>query len=504
MNEHAPEQWSARQVEAALRDLARRGECVKRHASREVWRLETAGRPLIVKFYPHARNRLRKLLRGNLAMHEFKRLQWLQQAKVAAPRAVAVLLGFSLGNVKGDALVMEAVEPAEQLDLAINRAALAGKRLPQRRSVAQQVIEIVAALQRGRIRDPDLHLGNFMLTPTGRVVLIDAYPLRRGRPSRGDLYKLALSVRGIATRAEIIRAWRRLAPGEPLPLFNPLLDKHWRKLQSRVFGNNSYFSRLRIGGWRGICFTRAKFPRHWSPASALTPSPEDWQREWPALLQRLTTRNCEVLKDAASGRVSACRLRLGGRELEVITKEPRRKNFTRLLSQLFNGSRARRAWKRSWAMLHRDVPTAWPLLMMERYRLGFAVEQLIVYERIDGDTLATMPLSRLPADQRRDLFFRLGAVLRRLEESGLYNRDTKSTNWIIRHDPTLGPLPIIVDVDGVDSRGRQGGGMLRLLRAMREHPEYTPEDSLHLCRGYTPFSPVPQEEPPAPDDTAAR
>jgi hypothetical protein len=35
--------------------------------------------------------------------------------------------------------------------------------------------------------------------------------------------------------------------------------------------------------------------------------------------------------------------------------------------------------------------------------------------------------------------------------------------------------------------------MERLLRAMRDHPQYTPADSLSLCLGYAPFGQLTRE-----------
>ena len=37
----------------------------------------------------------------------------------------------------------------------------------------------------------------------------------------------------------------------------------------------------------------------------------------------------------------------------------------------------------------------------------------------------------------------------------------------------------------------------RLLRSMREHPQYTPADSRELCLGYSPFARLRMETPEA-------
>jgi hypothetical protein len=79
--------------------------------------------------------------------------------------------------------------------------------------------------------------------------------------------------------------------------------------------------------------------------------------------------------------------------------------------------------------------------------------------------------------------------------------DAKSTNWIVFGDGTpAGPAPVLVDVDGVRHYRWATAGILRLLRAMKQHPQYTPEDSLALCQGYAPAgnpkSEIPEEDRP--------
>jgi hypothetical protein len=65
--------------------------------------------------------------------------------------------------------------------------------------------------------------------------------------------------------------------------------------------------------------------------------------------------------------------------------------------------------------------------------------------------------------------------------------DAKSTNWIVFNDgASAGPLPVLVDVDGVRHYRWATAGILRLLRAMKQHGQYTPADSLALCQGYAP------------------
>jgi hypothetical protein len=91
------------------------------------------------------------------------------------------------------------------------------------------------------------------------------------------------------------------------------------------------------------------------------------------------------------------------------------------------------------------------------------------------------------------LFRRTGRILRRIEKAGFSHFDAKASNWIIYQDDVTGPQPILVDVDGIRRRQWIALGIQRLLRSMRDHPQYTPADSLALCQGYAPHARLSQE-----------
>ena len=125
---------------------------------------------------------------------------------------------------------------------------------------------------------------------------------------------------------------------------------------------------------------------------------------------------------------------------------------------------------------------------MERRRFGYVTDTLIVYERVAGSLLTLLDLGTLDDRSRDTLFRRLGRTLRRLEDGGLAQFDAKSNNWMILDDPKLGPVPVVIDVDGVREAGASTAPIERLLRSMKDHPQYTPTDSLALCQGYAPYA----------------
>jgi hypothetical protein len=141
----------------------------------------------------------------------------------------------------------------------------------------------------------------------------------------------------------------------------------------------------------------------------------------------------------------------------------------------------------------RNVPTEWPMLFMERHRAGYPCESILIFQEVPGSTLATADLNALSARDRELLFRRAGRTLRQIDEHGFVHTDAKSTNWIVFNDPVNGPTPILVDLYGVRGYRWAMMGIDRLLRAMRQHPQYTPDDSKHLCLGYAPLAKLARE-----------
>jgi len=474
-----------------LRDLPAIGTLVKSHPYREIWRFEFQGKPFYLKFYPRDERWFKRLYRGSFALREFTNLQALQRAKIPAPRAVAQLSGFVLNNRKGDAVILEGIEPAEQLDCYINEKVLAGEALADHRPLAKMIIEIVQKLGQAKLGHADLHLGNF-LKQGERLFLLDGYAVRSGGMKLDHILTLGHSVSRFATRTDMLRGWRTFTDA-PLPRKSAVRRRQWRKFLESCVGVNKYFGRLIAGEWSGRFYRYNKFPRRWAPISRTTIELADWQSEWPRLLKRIQADQFEILKRSASGDVLAGEIVLGGRPVSVVIKRSRHRKWYRYFNEIGRGSRAARAWKKAWSLVVRDVPTAWPLLMMERRVLGYTVDNIIVFERVRGTQLSDLDLDALAPVARQNLMRRLGRTLRLLESRGLKQYDSKFTNWIIMDDPRLGPVPVIIDVDGIRTITPPLWPIDRLLRSMREHPQYRPEDSRELCLGYAPYSRLTRE-----------
>jgi tRNA A-37 threonylcarbamoyl transferase component Bud32 len=404
-------------------------------------------------------------------------------------------MGLTIDGRKGDAVILEGIEPAVSLDQYFNQHALNGQDFPDHHNIVRQIIDLLGKLGRAGLGHADLHLGNFVLKE-GRVFLLDAYEVHKGGLTMRDIQLLALSASQYITRTDLYRAWQRLGPGGTLPRTNTLGPSLWRRLVARVFRKDRYYGQLHQGDWQGHFFKYAKFPQRWSAVSRMEITEKDWQEAWPVLLQQLESDQFEVLKRTASGDVLAGEIILGGRPVPVVIKRPHRRYWYRYLNEIGRGSRSRRAWIKAWRLVVRNIPTAWPMLMMEERHYGYATDSLVVFERIPGQPLSS-PIwaARGPQEYRR-LLERVGQLLRRLERTGLFLYDAKSSNWMIREDPALGLMPMLIDVDGIRRIKVSIGGFNRLLRSLREHPTipFTREDALALGHGYAPCASARQLE----------
>jgi tRNA A-37 threonylcarbamoyl transferase component Bud32 len=475
-------------MEEILKDLPAHAALLKDRGYRQLWRFEVNGRPYYLKFYPRRRS-FKRLVVGNPAMAEFRRLQQLSKIGIPAPRAGNALVGYRVAGVLGDAVIMDGIEPSVQLDVYFNDFKLRAEPPPNRRDIARQVIDIVSRLGRAKLGHRDLHLGNFLLKE-GKVFLVDAYAIHPGGLRLDEVLLLGHSVNRFASRSEIQRGWRELGPGHQLPGANRISPRQWRKFLERTTGENDWFGRIDIGEWRGNYFKKAKFARRWAASSALQFSASDWQKAWPEIWRQLESGSLEPLKKSRSGDVFDVTIDIGGKRLNAVLKRPYKRYWYRYINEIGRGSRARRAWNKAWKLVVRNIPTAWPLLVLEKRSLGYVTDAVILFERVEGPTLASVDLDTIPAGERERLFRRTGGILRMIDNLGLAHFDAKASNWIVSFDEKLGPRPIMIDVDGIRARRWVALGIERLLRSMREHAQYTPADSLALCQGYAPFSPT--------------
>ena len=481
-------------LEDILRDLPAVGRRIEDRIDRQVWGFEFEGKSYWLKFYPAevSAGRLHRRLFGSPAMREFVRLQWLQKAKVPAVRAAAVLMGYNLDGRRGDAVLVHAIEPSVRLDVCLSELELAGRPMPDRLRIVKQIIDILQTMAKARLGHGNLQLGSFLLKD-GRVYLGDAEAVHGSGLLLDDLLLLALSAARHATLAEMQRAWNALGPGGVMPELNRRGPSAWRSEMKRAFADAECFGRIEQaedgGQWSGMFFKRTKLPQRWSAVSRMQITEADWEAAWPDLKRRIDADELTVLKRGPSGDVLEGTVTLAGQSVAVVVKRPGRNSWRRSVTQVFCGSRAKQAWEKAWGLAVRGIPTAWPLLLMEKRRRGYVTDSLVVMEKVEGPVLAKVDAAADP-QAYRVLLGRCGKLLREIERSGLFLYDAKAYNWIVMSDPQFGPTPVLIDADSMRRMRVSIGGLNRLLRSLREDTgtELSAENAIALMRGYRPFA----------------
>jgi tRNA A-37 threonylcarbamoyl transferase component Bud32 len=472
-------------LEKTLKDLERLGRFVAEEQGLQVWQFDHAGRTYRLHFYPRGGK--------NRALLEFRGLTVLQRAEIRAPHAVALLSGFRIKGTLGDAVVVDHLDPAVPLDKYLADFAARGEPVPDRRDLAMQIRTIATHLGRAKLGHRELALKYFLLHGN-QLYLTGGEHVRTGGLHMNDVLHLGHSAAPFASTSELLRAWQALGPGADLPNNNPVSHRLWKSATRASMGENHYFGKLAENGWAGVFTRRADLPRRWAPASRMIVEREDWHRAWERLLAQIEIDQLEIIKRASNGDVLGGEVVLGGKPIAVIIKRPRRKSWRQVITDMVRPSRARRTWIKTCKMTVRNIPCEWPMLLMEKKRLGYVIDSILVFGRVEGPTLAAIDLDAMELRNRDLLFRRVGRILRGIETLGFTHMDAKSTNWIVFDDGSpAGPAPVLVDVDGVRHYRWATAGILRLLRAMKQHPQYTAADSLALCQGYAPVAGHPQE-----------
>lgn len=459
--------------EAQLRNLDQIATLVRRRAERETWRFEFSGKPYFLHFFPGEPKG-----KSSDAAREFAGLKTLQESQIPAIRVSAMMRGFRFGSRKGDAVITHGLEPAQRLDDLFELSPSA------RYDVLKQLIAILTKMAAHQIGHESLALSSFLLHE-GRVFLADAAGIRSGDLLQEQLLRFAHRAESHLSKADRVRVWRALYPET-----NPPADKRRQKRYADDLHHDA-IEPITIDGWRGKFRSRAIEPLAYSVASRLSITADDWRREWPLLLKRVETDQLDILKRDRSGDVLAGEITLQGRPVAAIIKRPRNKYLYRTLLAALRMSRARRLWEKTRWLQVRHIPVEYPLAYLERRTLGYATDSIAIFERVPGETLDRADLDAIP---NRESFFRnCGRLLRKIEDTGLTHTDAKSSNWIaFTSHSSRGTQPVLIDAYGIRPLNAflQLFGIQRLLRAMKQHPQYTPEDSKHLCQGFAPRAPL--------------
>ena len=483
---------------AAYRPLAERldralrsgeGTVVKATRVRTVLRLEAAGweaQPVLLKVYrgrgPGAR--LRTLLFGPSAEREARTLQHLARAGVSVP--IPLLTG-----TEGAARL----SPRSYLALALLKEAcsleeiLLGRHAPpvSRTRLAHSLGLLVRALHEAGTFHGDLHAGNILVDPEGRLVLIDLHGARRFQrlPPRKrtlDLLSLAPAFMVHATRAERHRFFRAYRAVNGRGLSPPLrveaqgLEKACRerlrhvlaKMDRRPLRPGRHFQRISLYELQGM---GERSERTAALLRFLGPHPEERLEEKGRRAHRSgRTRVYAVRVDETAYSIKIYKGRSGA-------AAPR---------NLLPGSRGRRAWVNYHRLRFRGLPVPDPVLYLEESIFSATGRSLVATTWAEGHQDLNRFLQGAPLRIKRRVLLRLAWYTARFHRLFLANRDLKAENILVSPSGAL----LFVDPDGVEpifhpSFYVMARDLMRLNASFR--PPYTPvsaSDRRRFLRAY--------------------
>ncbi|MGA2264821.1 MAG: lipopolysaccharide kinase InaA family protein [Phycisphaerae bacterium] len=500
---------------------------VKRNPVRTVYFGRLAGQDVYLKHF-HIRSPIRMLadsLRGSSVQREVKAWRCLGELGVPTPE---ILAADKCGE--SEWLATRAVADAERADLWHSRQlgeGQAGRRAI--RQAAEALAEMIARMHQGGIVHNDLHGGNILIRTTDagpQPVLMDLHRVRRRqwwwqwrklsrRARAANLAQLYHDRACFTTRTERLRFLKHylLASGASGSLrrwqvrVEDAARRHSRRqyvrCDRRTLRKNRYFGRVRLArGWRGHVVLATKIPPVGSAAGALEFRLEDWQKVL-ASPEVLFLGDVKVIKDSPSTQVVRRTLVVGPHRLEVFIKRFRRKFLWRVVLDCFRWARSIRAFKLGHALLNRRIPTALPLVALDR-RLGpVLMDSLLITEAVEAPNLHEFLRTRLESRPKsgasltaaqqhrlaREMPWQFGRFVQRLSDNGFAHRDLKAENLLIRWSPGRPIEVILVDLEGLRRSygldvGRCFKGLMRLNVSLMECPAVNRTGRLRMLMGY--------------------
>ncbi|MCE5327745.1 MAG: lipopolysaccharide kinase InaA family protein [Planctomycetaceae bacterium] len=496
-------------------------QLVKRNASRCVWRGSVGGQSVYLKQF-HARSLGRRLIRAlgvSRARREMHFAAALQRAGVEA----VPILAWACGGGR-EWVVSRAVEPASNLDAwhEAKAADRGGSGLGRVEEASAALAGMIARMHRAGIFHQDLHCGNILIKggqgPV-QLVLMDLHRISQGRATRAamaaNLAQLLCDRCDFTTRSQRLRFLKHYlaalggdgtARGWQM-MIERSAARHRRgirgKRDRRVLKDNAYFARIKLArGWRGhvVLASKRKFP----PSVACEATFEADQ--WKTLLERpesLLEGDVEVLKDSRSSLVVRRSVAMGGREIAMHIKRPRRKQWYKIVIDCFRPSRPVRAFELGHGLLTRRIATALPLAALERRWGPLLLDSILITETVLCPRLNDFFNAHLsvppsgeqqltPTQQRQlaqDVLTEMGRLLQRLHDNNYAHRDLKANNMLVHWRGGRCPGIVLVDLDGLRpvrllTQRRRFQGLMRLNVSLLNCPVVNHAGQLRMLLGY--------------------
>lgn len=509
---------------------------IKQGPHRVVYRVDLPDLSFYLKhnLVPDGKAVVRQLVRVSKARAEY------QSALAVAARGVPTIQPLALGEQQcwwgtGESyLITLAIEDTQPLNLFLAGTLPAlppARRTRVRQRLSTELGALVARIHDAGILHNDLHAANLLvrLSDDDRVALfvIDLNALRIGpaldwEASRKNLIMLNSWFVPRVSRADRYRFWkayyrvRQLGPWRHGPYAERTHARLARAIEEDTWAFNLAFWRRRDRR----CLKINRYYRKVRGQGAVGYAVSELDHEGLALLARdpdlpLAQPGVRLLKDSPSGTVAELQMRVHGQLRTVIYKRFRVNRWADPLAALVRPTPALRSWVHGQGFRERGLPTARPLAVLHRRRLGLPYEGYLITEKVENAEELQQFVARLqtlPEAERRPLLRqqidRVARVIRELHLRQLSHRDLKAANILVRRwdAPPTEPEPLnphailnllhmpessvwLIDLVGVElsrtlSRARKVQNLARLNASFYRSARVTRADRLRFLRTY--------------------
>ena len=322
----------------------------------------------------------------------------------------------------------------------------------ERRRLARAFAGCLAALHEAGVDHPDPHPGNFLVDPvTLAFTVMDLHAIRftgpvpwgrslaaltllnryfQVRASASDRLRFWLSY--LAARPTLAVEWKAGALQLEAATRRSNL-KFWTARLSRYTADNRDSRRVHRGAYVG--YAERDLPSAFVEQMLTDPD---------ALFDAPGT---VTLKDSRSSTVAV--VEVG--DCSIVLKRFRVKTALMRLKNAVRPTAALRSWVLGRNLLDRGLPTARPILMVERWRTGRPAEGYVAFEKLD-DVADLAEAVRGTGDRRVRLAWadKVGRLLRDMHEREVSHRDLKAPNVLLVgvSDPATA-RPVLLDIVGV-------------------------------------------------------
>jgi tRNA A-37 threonylcarbamoyl transferase component Bud32 len=425
------------------------GLVVKENLQRTITRHETPTGPVYVKVcrVNTPRAFVRELLRPAKARLEFENAAELRRRGVLAIEPLAWGSRRRWWPSESVVVTREVANGIEFLRIV--------ERLPSTRGrfyLARGFAACLADLHNAGVDHPDPHPGNFLVDLSCMAFTVtDVHAIRFTKPlSWGQsLAALTLLNRYFQVRAsstDRLRFWRAYLAARPD------LAVDWKagalQLEEATRRSNLAFWTARLDRYTADNRDSRRIQRGAYVGYAERDLPSDFVEQMLTDPDALFSAPGTVtLKDSRSSTVAVVTVR----GLTMVLKRFRVKTPLVAFKNAVRPTAALRSWKLGRNLIDRGLPTARPLLIVERWRTGRPAEGYVAFEKLD-DAADLAEAVRRTSDRRvlNDWADKLGRLLRAVHDREVAHRDLKAPNILmVGVSASATARPVLLDLVGV-------------------------------------------------------